>query len=309
MLARMMFPATFSRGWPFFSYTPRRKKGSITSIMHMAAVLLPRGRRRRKNSGTPISAPAPKQISWRLVRLNMTFVFTRVRSLGTGTYAKNIKPPNNGCSWIFIPRIQNAFPSVFSSLTDTLVQDPGAYPAWFHAGGRAYPRTLRPPRRNLQTRLPAGLFPVPRPACRSRPAYSPFPAQSSHKPHIKCYRHCGSRLCKHAWSRLSDHRQAASLRAVRQSLRRKASRRHSKPRTICVHSWAGCGGASVPQRNWRLWAWLALLLKQKSPPRISIFAQPPLIRLNGCNRQSAPQYGKSACCWPISGVSGQFSER
>ena len=35
--------------------------------------------------GTPIRPPAPKQISWRWVRLNATFVFTRVRSLGTGT--------------------------------------------------------------------------------------------------------------------------------------------------------------------------------------------------------------------------------
>ena len=76
------------QGLAVFLIHAQKEKGSITSIMHMAAVLLPRGRRRRKNSGAPISTPAPKQMSWRLVRLNMTFVFTRVRSLGTGTYAK-----------------------------------------------------------------------------------------------------------------------------------------------------------------------------------------------------------------------------
>ena len=40
---------------------------------------------RKKKSGTPISAPPVKQISCRLVRLNMTFVLTFVKSLGTGT--------------------------------------------------------------------------------------------------------------------------------------------------------------------------------------------------------------------------------
>ena len=41
----------------------------------------------KKNSGTPTRAAAPKHTSCRFVRLNMTLVFTRVRSLGTGTYA------------------------------------------------------------------------------------------------------------------------------------------------------------------------------------------------------------------------------
>ena len=54
-------------------------------IMHIAAALLPNGTRSRKNSGTPMIAPPPKQISCRLVRLNATLVFTFVRSLGTGT--------------------------------------------------------------------------------------------------------------------------------------------------------------------------------------------------------------------------------
>ena len=47
----------------------------MTSIMHMAAMLFPAGSRSKKNSGTPTSAPPVKQISCRLVRLNMTFVF------------------------------------------------------------------------------------------------------------------------------------------------------------------------------------------------------------------------------------------
>lgn len=39
-----------------------------------------------KKSGRPTAAPIPKQRSWRLVRLNMTFVLIRDRSLGTGIY-------------------------------------------------------------------------------------------------------------------------------------------------------------------------------------------------------------------------------
>ena len=57
----------------------------MTSIIHMAAMLFPAGSRSKKKSGTPISAPPVKQISCRLVRLNMTFVLTFVKSLGTGT--------------------------------------------------------------------------------------------------------------------------------------------------------------------------------------------------------------------------------
>ena len=41
----------------------------------------------KKKDGTPKSAPAPKQISWRLVRLKKIFDLTRVRSRGTGIYA------------------------------------------------------------------------------------------------------------------------------------------------------------------------------------------------------------------------------
>ena len=82
---RRIFPSTFSIGWPFFSYIARRKKGSMTRIMLREAELLPRGFCRKKNSGTPISAPHPKQINCLLVRLNITFVFTLVKSFGTGT--------------------------------------------------------------------------------------------------------------------------------------------------------------------------------------------------------------------------------
>ena len=39
----------------------------------------------RKNSGTATAAPEPKQMSWRFVRLNITFVLTAFKSLGTGT--------------------------------------------------------------------------------------------------------------------------------------------------------------------------------------------------------------------------------
>ena len=63
----------------------QQDEGPHTSIIHMAAMLFPVGFLSKKNSGTPISAPAVKQISCRLVRLNMTFVLTFVKSLGTGT--------------------------------------------------------------------------------------------------------------------------------------------------------------------------------------------------------------------------------
>jgi hypothetical protein len=80
-----MFTAIFSRGWPFFSYTPSMKNGSMMSIMHSAAVLFPNGPLMRKNSGTPSSAPPPKHTSCRFVRLNAILLLTRERSLGTGT--------------------------------------------------------------------------------------------------------------------------------------------------------------------------------------------------------------------------------
>ena len=81
----MMFFNTTSKGWPFFSYIPMRKAGSITTIISMAAGLVPRGFRNRKNSGTPTSAPQPKQMSCLFVRLNSTFERTRLKSFGTVT--------------------------------------------------------------------------------------------------------------------------------------------------------------------------------------------------------------------------------
>lgn len=53
--------------------------------MHMEAALVPIGPLSKKKSGTPTSAPPPKQINCLLVRLNMTLVFTLVKSFGTGT--------------------------------------------------------------------------------------------------------------------------------------------------------------------------------------------------------------------------------
>ena len=38
-LTSMMFRSIFSSGCPFFSYIAKRKKGSITSTMQMAAPL------------------------------------------------------------------------------------------------------------------------------------------------------------------------------------------------------------------------------------------------------------------------------
>lgn len=84
---RRMFRTIFSSGSPFFSYIATRKKGSMTMTMQMAAALIPVWPLSKKKSGTPMSAPHPKQTSCLFVRLNMTFVFTAVRSLGTGTYA------------------------------------------------------------------------------------------------------------------------------------------------------------------------------------------------------------------------------
>lgn len=75
----------FSNVWPFFSYMASIKNGSMATTMHMAAALLPMGFLSKKKSGTPNSAPPEKQTSCRFVRLNITFVFTLVRSLGTGT--------------------------------------------------------------------------------------------------------------------------------------------------------------------------------------------------------------------------------
>ena len=54
-------------------------------IMQIAAPLTAIWVFKRKNSGTPINAPLPKQMSCRFVRLKRTFVFTAFKSFGTGT--------------------------------------------------------------------------------------------------------------------------------------------------------------------------------------------------------------------------------
>ena len=74
-----------SKGWPFFSYIPSRNAGSMTSIISMAAGLVPRGFRSKKNSGTPTRAPQPKQMSCRFVRLNSTLDRILLKSFGTVT--------------------------------------------------------------------------------------------------------------------------------------------------------------------------------------------------------------------------------
>ena len=54
-------------------------------LQSIAAALTPMGFRSKKKSGAPMSAPQPKQMSCRFVRLNSTLLFTFVRSLGTFT--------------------------------------------------------------------------------------------------------------------------------------------------------------------------------------------------------------------------------
>ena len=79
------WPRNTSSGCPFFSYMANRKKGSITRIMHSAAVVVPRLAFAKKKSGTPTSAAAPKQITCRLVSPNKTLLCIRLRSFGIVT--------------------------------------------------------------------------------------------------------------------------------------------------------------------------------------------------------------------------------
>ena len=80
-----MFRTIFSRDCPFFSYIAKSINGSRTIIIMMDAALVFITLLHRKNRGTAIAAPEPKQMSWRFVRLNMTFVLTAFKSFGTGT--------------------------------------------------------------------------------------------------------------------------------------------------------------------------------------------------------------------------------
>ena len=67
--------------------------GIITTIITMAAGLVPMLPLSKKKSGTPMSAPLPKQMSCRFVRLKATFDFTLVKSRGTEIYAAKIHTP------------------------------------------------------------------------------------------------------------------------------------------------------------------------------------------------------------------------
>lgn len=55
----------------------------MITIIPMTAVLTFTTVLSKKNDGTPMSAAIPKQISCLFVRLNITLLFTFVRSLGT----------------------------------------------------------------------------------------------------------------------------------------------------------------------------------------------------------------------------------
>ncbi len=87
-----MFQSTFSSGCPFFSYMASKKAGTMTNIMTRAAELTPILFLSKKKSGTPITAPAEKQMSCRCVRLKSTLLLILERSLGTLTYAMGFPP-------------------------------------------------------------------------------------------------------------------------------------------------------------------------------------------------------------------------
>ncbi|AHM55952.1 hypothetical protein EAL2_c06510 [Peptoclostridium acidaminophilum DSM 3953] len=61
------------------------KRGSIVKIIISVELLVPVLSFVRKNTGNPTASAAEKQMSCRLVRLNTTFVFTVLKSLGTDT--------------------------------------------------------------------------------------------------------------------------------------------------------------------------------------------------------------------------------
>ena len=62
-------------------------KGIMMTTISIAAVDKPTEGFVKKKIGTPTAAAREKHTSCRLVRLNMTFVLTRLRSFGTGTNA------------------------------------------------------------------------------------------------------------------------------------------------------------------------------------------------------------------------------
>ena len=60
----------------------------MTTIIAIAARLVPALSLSKKKSGKPAPRAAAKQMSCRFVRLKATFVLTLDKSFGTGTYAK-----------------------------------------------------------------------------------------------------------------------------------------------------------------------------------------------------------------------------
>ncbi len=59
--------------------------GNIANIISKTAVLVPVVSLHRKNIGTPTNAAIEKQINCLLVRLNISLVFTLLKSFGIGT--------------------------------------------------------------------------------------------------------------------------------------------------------------------------------------------------------------------------------
>jgi hypothetical protein len=66
------------------------KNGNITKIIISVARLVPAFFLKIKKKGKPTIRAKEKQISCLLVRLNITLVFTVLKSLGMGTYAIKI---------------------------------------------------------------------------------------------------------------------------------------------------------------------------------------------------------------------------
>ena len=96
------------------SYIAKKNRGSITIIIIKDARLTFPKLFTQKNSGNPRRAAILKHISCLLVRLKNTFVFTRVRSRGTGIYAANYTTSISGNSTLSGASFpQTSQPSVF----------------------------------------------------------------------------------------------------------------------------------------------------------------------------------------------------
>lgn len=78
-------------GWqPSRSYIAKKKNGIINPIIKNTDAVFPIALCVRKYTGRPTTAARLKQTNCLLVKLKATFVLTRVKSLGTGTYGKKI---------------------------------------------------------------------------------------------------------------------------------------------------------------------------------------------------------------------------